>query len=73
MWFQAFPPVSKLDPDVYGPPESAIKEEHIIGYLNGMSVQQVSLISLIFKISNRRKGKLHNFSNNWGCVINIEG
>ncbi|KAF3338491.1 putative lipoxygenase 5 [Carex littledalei] len=37
---QAFPPVSKLDPDVYGPPESAIKEEHIIGHLNGMSVQQ---------------------------------
>ncbi|KAJ4817934.1 Lipoxygenase [Rhynchospora pubera] len=37
---QAFPPVSKLDPEVYGPPESAIKEEHIIGYLNGMSVQQ---------------------------------
>ncbi|OEL12748.1 putative lipoxygenase 5, partial [Dichanthelium oligosanthes] len=38
---QAFPPVSKLDPALYGPPESAITEEHIIGQLDGMSVQQV--------------------------------
>ncbi|XP_072977976.1 putative lipoxygenase 5 [Typha angustifolia] len=37
---QVFPPVSKLDPAIYGPPESAIKEEHIIGHLAGMSVQQ---------------------------------
>ncbi|OAY70522.1 putative lipoxygenase 5 [Ananas comosus] len=37
---QAFPPVSQLDPAVYGPPESAIKEEHIAGHLDGMSVQQ---------------------------------
>ncbi|XP_077236378.1 linoleate 13S-lipoxygenase 3-1, chloroplastic-like [Tasmannia lanceolata] len=37
---EVFPPVSKLDPAIYGPPESAIKEEHIIGHLNGMSVQQ---------------------------------
>nr|XP_010917138.1 putative lipoxygenase 5 [Elaeis guineensis] len=37
---QVFPPVSKLDPTIYGPPESAIKEEHIIGHLGGMSVQQ---------------------------------
>ncbi|KAF0890277.1 hypothetical protein E2562_002691 [Oryza meyeriana var. granulata] len=37
---QAFPPVSRLDPAVYGPPESAITEEHIIGHLDGMSVQQ---------------------------------
>uniref|UniRef100_A0A0E0H1F9 Lipoxygenase n=1 Tax=Oryza nivara TaxID=4536 RepID=A0A0E0H1F9_ORYNI len=36
----AFPPVSKLDPAVYGPPESAITEEHIIGHLDGMSVQE---------------------------------
>ncbi|XVF86916.1 hypothetical protein PTKIN_Ptkin18bG0079200 [Pterospermum kingtungense] len=35
-----FPPVSKLDPEVYGPQESALKEEHIIGQLNGMTVQQ---------------------------------
>lgn len=32
--------MSKLDPAVYGPPESAITEEHIIGRLDGMSVQQ---------------------------------
>ena len=38
--FQEFPPVSKLDPAVYGPPESAITEEHILGNLDGMSVQQ---------------------------------
>lgn len=37
---QAFPPMSKLDPAEYGPPESAITEEHIIGQLDGMSVQQ---------------------------------
>ncbi|KAH7547072.1 hypothetical protein FEM48_Zijuj01G0268400 [Ziziphus jujuba var. spinosa] len=37
---QVFPPVSKLDPEIYGPQESALKEEHILGQLNGMSVQQ---------------------------------
>lgn len=37
---QSFPPVSKLDPTVYGPPESALTEEHILGHLNGMTVQQ---------------------------------
>ncbi|GLU22471.1 hypothetical protein SLE2022_385440 [Rubroshorea leprosula] len=36
----AFPPVSKLDPQIYGPPDSALKEEHILPYLDGMSVQQ---------------------------------
>ena len=39
---QAFPPVSNLDPKIYGPQESALKEEHIIGQLDGMSVQQVT-------------------------------
>ncbi|KAJ0461047.1 putative linoleate 13S-lipoxygenase [Helianthus annuus] len=37
---KVYPPVSKLDPSIYGPPESDLKEEHIIGHLNGMSVQQ---------------------------------
>lgn len=37
---QVFPPVSKLDPEIYGPQESALKEEHILGHLNGMTVQQ---------------------------------
>lgn len=37
---EAYPPVSKLDPEMYGPQESALKEEHIIGHLNGMTVQQ---------------------------------
>ncbi|GMI93682.1 lipoxygenase 3, Arabidopsis thaliana lipoxygenase 3 [Hibiscus trionum] len=36
----SFPPVSKLDPEIYGPQESALKEEHIVGQLNGMTVQQ---------------------------------
>ncbi|GAB4841979.1 hypothetical protein Ancab_011937 [Ancistrocladus abbreviatus] len=36
----SFPPVSKLDPEIYGPAESAIKEEHIVPYLDGMSVQE---------------------------------
>lgn len=37
---KVFPPVSKLDPAVYGPPESAITEAHIAGQLNGLTVQQ---------------------------------
>ncbi|XP_017978690.1 PREDICTED: lipoxygenase 3, chloroplastic isoform X1 [Theobroma cacao] len=37
---KTFPPVSTLDPSVYGPKESAIREEHITCHLNGMSVQQ---------------------------------
>ncbi|KAK9231776.1 hypothetical protein WN943_022016 [Citrus x changshan-huyou] len=43
---QAFPPVSNLDPAIYGPQESALKEEHIIGQLDGMSVQQPIAIEL---------------------------
>ncbi|XP_058078910.1 linoleate 13S-lipoxygenase 3-1, chloroplastic-like [Magnolia sinica] len=45
---QVFPPVSKLDPSIYGPPESAIKEEHIVGQLNGMTVQQALDESKLF-------------------------
>ncbi|KAH6793274.1 PLAT/LH2 domain-containing lipoxygenase family protein [Perilla frutescens var. hirtella] len=37
---QVFPPVSKLDPEIYGPQESALKDEHIVGQLNGMTVQE---------------------------------
>ncbi|XP_051135335.1 linoleate 13S-lipoxygenase 3-1, chloroplastic-like [Andrographis paniculata] len=37
---RAFPPVSALDPEIYGPRESALKEEHITGQLNGMTVQE---------------------------------
>ncbi|XP_054791175.1 linoleate 13S-lipoxygenase 3-1, chloroplastic-like [Prosopis cineraria] len=37
---KVFPPVSKLDPQVYGPQESALREEHMLGQLNGMTVQQ---------------------------------
>ncbi|XP_057535610.1 linoleate 13S-lipoxygenase 3-1, chloroplastic [Amaranthus tricolor] len=37
---QSFPPVSKLETNVHGTVESALKEEHIIGYLDGMSVQE---------------------------------
>ncbi|KAK9923762.1 hypothetical protein M0R45_032163 [Rubus argutus] len=37
---EAFPPVSKLDPEVYGPLESALKEEQILPHLFGMTVQQ---------------------------------
>ncbi|RDX62714.1 Linoleate 13S-lipoxygenase 3-1, chloroplastic, partial [Mucuna pruriens] len=37
---KVFPPVSKLDPSIYGSVESALKEEHIIGHLEGMSIQQ---------------------------------
>ncbi|KAG8389015.1 hypothetical protein BUALT_Bualt02G0185400 [Buddleja alternifolia] len=37
---KAFPPVSKLDPSIYGPQESALKEEHITTLLEGMTLQQ---------------------------------
>ncbi|KAJ4796632.1 Lipoxygenase [Rhynchospora pubera] len=37
---KVFPPMSQLDPSVYGPPESAITEEHIACHLNGLTVQQ---------------------------------
>lgn len=42
---QEFPILSKLDPAVYGPPESAITKELIEQEINGMSVEKV-LISL---------------------------
>uniref|UniRef100_M8BF56 Lipoxygenase n=1 Tax=Aegilops tauschii TaxID=37682 RepID=M8BF56_AEGTA len=37
---KVFPPVSKLDPAMYGPPESSITERHISGQLNGLTVQE---------------------------------
>ncbi|RVX16942.1 Linoleate 13S-lipoxygenase 3-1, chloroplastic [Vitis vinifera] len=37
---KVFPPVSNLDPEVHGPQESALKEEHIVGHLNGMTIEQ---------------------------------
>lgn len=43
---KVFPPKSNLDPEVYGPLESALKEEHILDHLNGMSVQQVTIKTL---------------------------
>ncbi|XP_010531873.1 PREDICTED: lipoxygenase 3, chloroplastic-like [Tarenaya hassleriana] len=35
-----FPPVSELDPEIYGPQRSALTHDHIIGHIDGMSVQQ---------------------------------
>lgn len=37
---QSFPPESKLDPETFGPPESALTEQHILPHLSGMTVQQ---------------------------------
>ncbi|OMO66150.1 Lipoxygenase [Corchorus olitorius] len=45
-----FPPVSKLDPEIYGPQESALKEEHISGQLNGMTVQQALEQNKLFMV-----------------------
>uniref|UniRef100_A0A5B6YZ48 Lipoxygenase n=1 Tax=Davidia involucrata TaxID=16924 RepID=A0A5B6YZ48_DAVIN len=47
---QVFPPVSKLDPQIYGPQESALKEEHIVGHLNGMTVQQALEANKLFTV-----------------------
>ena len=30
---KVFPPVSNLDPEIHGPQESALKEEHIVAIL----------------------------------------
>ncbi|RYR26284.1 lipoxygenase 3, chloroplastic-like isoform X1 [Arachis ipaensis] len=45
---QTFPPVSDLDPSMYGPQESALKAEHIISHLDGMSVQQAIVEKKLF-------------------------
>ncbi|KAK7412346.1 hypothetical protein VNO78_03801 [Psophocarpus tetragonolobus] len=37
---ETFPPISNLDPSIYGAQKSTLKEEHIINHLDGMSVQQ---------------------------------
>ncbi|XP_010261840.1 PREDICTED: linoleate 13S-lipoxygenase 3-1, chloroplastic-like [Nelumbo nucifera] len=47
---EVFPPVSQLDPEVYGPQESALKEEHIVGYLGGLSVQQAMEENKLFTL-----------------------
>ncbi|KAG5044556.1 hypothetical protein AAZX31_03G243000 [Glycine max] len=48
---KVFPPVSKLDPEIYGHQESALKEEHILGQLNGMTVQQAIVENKLFMIN----------------------
>lgn len=48
---QVFPPVSKLDPEIYGPLESALREEHILHQLNGMTVQQVPINSFMILLT----------------------
>lgn len=48
---KVFPPESKLDPQIYGPLDSALKEEHILGQLNGLTVQQVIFFFFFFQIS----------------------
>lgn len=44
---QEFPILSKLDPAVYGPPESALTKELIEQELNGLSVEKVSISACI--------------------------
>lgn len=39
-----YPPVSNLDREIYGSHlDSALTEDHIIGHLDGLSVQQVRI------------------------------
>ncbi|KAJ1381888.1 PLAT/LH2 domain [Sesbania bispinosa] len=45
---ETFPPVSDLDPSIYGAQESALKEEHIKSHLDGMSVQQAMAEKKLF-------------------------
>lgn len=54
----SYPPVSNLDPEIYGPGlHSALTEDHIIGNLDGLSVQQVRIyiISLINLHKDKKK------------------
>ncbi|EPS68671.1 lipoxygenase, partial [Genlisea aurea] len=44
---QVFPPKSKLDPAIYGKQESALKEEHIVGNLNGMTALEAKRLFII--------------------------
>lgn len=46
---QEFPIISKLDPAVYGPPESAITKELIEQELNGISVEKVLMSICIMR------------------------
>lgn len=45
---QGFPIVSKLDPAVYGPPESAITKDLIQQELSGITVEEVSMFIIAF-------------------------
>ncbi|KAI3802762.1 hypothetical protein L1987_30905 [Smallanthus sonchifolius] len=49
---KVFPPVSQLDPEIYGLQESALKEDHISGYLNGMTVQQAMEENKLFIVDH---------------------
>ncbi|KVI05871.1 Lipase/lipooxygenase, PLAT/LH2, partial [Cynara cardunculus var. scolymus] len=44
---EVFPPLSQLDPEKYGPQESALREEHIAGYLNGMTALEEDKLFII--------------------------
>jgi hypothetical protein len=45
---QEFPICSKLDPTVYGPPESAITKELLEQELGGMSLEKVCYVCLMY-------------------------
>ncbi|KAL9321209.1 hypothetical protein ACSQ67_013048 [Phaseolus vulgaris] len=45
---EVFPPVSGLDPSIYGAQKSALKEEHIISHLDGMSVEEAMAEKKLF-------------------------
>jgi hypothetical protein len=45
---QEFPPKSKLDSKLYGDQNSTITEEHIKDSLDGLSIDEVSYLSIGF-------------------------
>ncbi|KAK2990146.1 hypothetical protein RJ640_008410 [Escallonia rubra] len=49
---QVFPPVSKLDPEIHGPQESALRDEDIVGHLNGMTVRQALEANKLFIVDH---------------------
>ncbi|XP_024523783.1 linoleate 9S-lipoxygenase [Selaginella moellendorffii] len=45
---ESYPPVSSLDPKIFGPKATALKDEHILDQLNGLTVQEALEANKLF-------------------------
>ena len=55
---KTFPPVSSLDPDLYGDPKSSITEDDLEPLLEGFSVKEVMMLSSFSKHFKFRRRKI---------------